>query len=418
MTIVRLAAENIKRLRAVTIAPDGNLVVLSGRNGQGKTSVLDAITYALAGKHSVCAEPIRRGEEAAEIVCDLGDLVVRRRFIAGGGTTLEVTSRDGLRYPSPQTVLDKLVGELTFDPLAFSRRAPAEQQEILRALIGLDFTADDKQHDLLYGERTLVNREHKAAEARLRAMPTAFADTPSVLVQAGDVAGDMQKANVVNSENDRERDALARAVRAIDERARRVEELRAELAKAETSHSSACEAHEALRVKVAAMVDVDTAPILQRMRDVDAINQRVRSNQARIEVDREVEAKRLRSEDLTNQIDAIKARKAEAIGAAAMPVPGLGLSDGGVTLNGLPLDQASAAEQLRVSVAIGLAMNPRLRVLLLRDASLLDQDSLRLVAEMAQAAGAQVWCEMVTDGSGVGIVIEDGMVKEQAGATA
>lgn len=418
MTIVRLEAENVKRLRAVTIAPDGNLVVLSGRNGQGKTSVLDAITYALAGERAVCSEPIRRGEEAAEIVCDLGDLVVRRRFITGGGTTLDVTSRDGLRYPSPQTVLNKLVGELTFDPLAFARQPAKDQLETLRGLLGLDFADQDKQHDLLYSERTLVNRELKAAEARLGAMAPAHPDTPSVLVNAGDVASEMQKAHAANSENDRTRDALARSIRAADERLKRVEELRGELAKAELSHRSACEASEELRAKVAAMVDVDVAPLLQRMQDVDRINQRVRANLQRAEVAKEVEAKKTRSEELSRQIDEIKQRKADAIAAAPMPVPGLGLADGGVTLNGLPLDQASAAEQLRVSVAIGLAMNPRLRVLLIRDASLLDQDSLKLVAEMAQAAGGQVWCEMVSDGIGVGIVIEDGMVKEAAEAKA
>jgi hypothetical protein len=101
-----------------------------------------------------------------------------------------------------------------------------------------------------------------------------------------------------------------------------------------------------------------------------------------------------------------------------MPVTGLGLSEDGVTLNGLPLDQASAAEQLRVSVAIGIAMNPRLRVLLLRDASLLDRDSLALLADMAKAAGAQVWLERVEDDSATAVVIEDGMVKEAAGAQA
>jgi hypothetical protein len=115
--------------------------------------------------------------------------------------------------------------------------------------------------------------------------------------------------------------------------------------------------------------------------------------------------------ELTQEIEAIDQKKADAIAAARMPVPGLGFgADGVVTLNGLPLDQASAAERLRVSVAIGLAMNPRLRVLLIRDASLLDRESMRQVAEMAKAAGAQLWVERVEVDDQTTVLIEDGQV--------
>jgi hypothetical protein len=92
-------------------------------------------------------------------------------------------------------------------------------------------------------------------------------------------------------------------------------------------------------------------------------------------------------------------------------VPGLALGESGPTFNGVPLSQASGAERLRVSVAIGLALNPRLRVLLVRDASLLDENSLRLVAEMAQDAGAQVWLERVGDGDPGAVIIADGQVQ-------
>jgi hypothetical protein len=76
----------------------------------------------------------------------------------------------------------------------------------------------------------------------------------------------------------------------------------------------------------------------------------------------------------------------------------------------VPLVQASAAQKLRVSVALGLAMNPRLKVLLVRDASLLDATSLALVAQMAADADAQVWLERVGDGDPTAVVIADGQV--------
>jgi len=418
LTIVRLTAENVKRLKAVEIAPDGNLVVLSGRNGQGKTSVLDAITYALGGKGAVCAEPIRRGQESAEIVCDLGDLVVKRRFTAGGGTTLEVTSREGLRFPSPQSMLDKLVGELTFDPLAFARQSAKDQVETLQRLLGLDFSEADREAELAYNERTLVNRELKAAEARLKAMPPMHAGTPKEPVNPGDLAGELQRANQHNSENERARHSVRRGADGIAAMEQNAQRLRAELQRVEAAIGAAIVEQQALEARVATLADIDTAPILQRMRDADAVNQRVRANQQRAEVEKEVAAKSAKSNELTDRIDEIQQWKSSEVASAKMPVAGLGLSYEGVTLNGLPLSQASAAEQLRVSVAIGIAMNPRLRVLLIRDASLLDKQSLALVAEMAKAANAQVWLERVEDDSATAVVIEDGMVREAAGAQA
>lgn len=397
LTIVKLTASNVKRLRAVTIAPDGNLVVLSGRNGQGKTTVLDCIEYAIGGKDAICAEPVRRGEDSAEIVCDLGDLVVRRRFVAGGGTSVEVTDKNGLRFPSPQKVLDELYGRLSFDPLAFARQAPKQQMETLRGLLGLDFSEIDRRHDALYDERTMVNRELKNAQARLQALPE-LPNTPAEPVSASDLVAEIQRAQARNAEVTRKRDRLA----AI--------EARATALKAELDALG----EEWKRISAEDLTAVDTAPLTQRLGEVEQINNRVRQNAQRAEVVREVDAKKAKSEELTRQIDAVKVGKAERIAAAKMPVTGLGFGDSGVALNGLPLEQASAAEQLRVSVAIGIAMNPRLRVLLVRDASLLDHDSMRLVAEMARDAGAQLWLERVETDDATTVVIEDGQVQEAA----
>jgi len=90
MKIVRMSAKNVKRLRAVEVSPDGNVIVVSGKNASGKTSLLDSIAYALGGKDVICKEPVRRGEQRAEIVCDLDEIVVRRTFTAEGGGSREV----------------------------------------------------------------------------------------------------------------------------------------------------------------------------------------------------------------------------------------------------------------------------------------------------------------------------------------
>jgi hypothetical protein len=166
---------------------------------------------------------------------------------------------------------------------------------------------------------------------------------------------------------------------------------------------------------VEALEDIDLAPLRERLAGLEATNRQVRENRVRAAAERDLEAKRAESATLTERIDRIVASKQEAIAAAPFPVEGLAFNaEGGVTFNGLPFDQASAAEQLRVSVAIGAALNPTLRVMLVRDASLLDAEALELMAQLADQYDTQLWLERV-EVDGATVVIEDGTV---AAATA
>ncbi len=148
-------------------------------------------------------------------------------------------------------------------------------------------------------------------------------------------------------------------------------------------------------MRVNALPRANMAEIEQRIADSETINANVRVNRRRAEVLSDAAKIKATADELTRQIEAIDAAKSHAMATATWPVPGLGFSDTGVTFQGLPLEQASSAEQLRVSVAIGLAFNPKLKILLIRDGSLLDPDSLAIVAKMASDAGGQVWLEVV-----------------------
>jgi hypothetical protein len=174
--IIGLKTENTKRIQAVSITPQGNVVVIGGKNGAGKSSVLDSIEWTLAGDPSA-KMPVRRGQERSRTVIEIGEpgkppeLVVKRVFTAAGGTSLVVTNADGAKQMSPQGILDKLQGRLTFDPLAFARQKPQQQAETMRALVGLDFAAHDAARDKLFEDRTAVNRHVKTLEAQLAGMP-------------------------------------------------------------------------------------------------------------------------------------------------------------------------------------------------------------------------------------------------------
>lgn len=409
MKIVRLQSSNVKRLRCVEIRPDGSLIIVGGKNGSGKSSCLDSVAYALAGKRAIPAEPIRRGETEAEIVVELDDLIVRRRFTAKG-SHLEVTSKDGVTQRSPQALLDRLVGELTFDPLAFSRQDPKTQLNTLEALVGLDLSDFDNRRESAYEERRSVNRDLKNAEARLQDTPH-HADAPEAEVSVAELAEELERRRATNQAN-REKNVLLGEARqeAADLRdeimtlEKRLATLRAEL-------EQRIEDGKALAAEVAALDDEDEQEIRERIAGAEDANRKVRENVAHAALGADQERLREESEHLSKKIAAIDTAKEKAVSDAAMPIDGLGLSESGVTLNGLPLEQAASSEQLRVSVAIGLALNPELRVLLVRDGSLLDEDSLRLVAEMAEAADAQVFVECVDPKDPSAIILEDGAIK-------
>jgi len=161
-------------------------------------------------------------------------------------------------------------------------------------------------------------------------------------------------------------------------------------------------------------VDRDTAEIETKIASAQAVNDRIRSRQERERCMSEWVAKTAESDKCSKRLAAIDAKKQRDMEAAQWPIPGLGFDDAGVTYNGLPFGQASSAEMLRVSVAIGAAFNPVLRVMLIRDGSLLDKDSLAAMTEIAKERDLQLWIERVGDGEECSVVIKDGHLRETA----
>jgi energy-coupling factor transporter ATP-binding protein EcfA2 len=398
--IISLRAENVKRLRAVEITPDGNTIVIAGRNGQGKSSVLDAIWMALAGAAGAkeTSKPIRDGEDKASVDLDLGDLVVRRRWTEAG-TTLEVTAPDGARYASPQTMLDSLIGRLTFDPLAFAQMDPRGQRAALLEVLDLKIDPDEiaRRRQGVYDHRRDVNRDGKRLVAQIEGLPLVPDGTPDDEVSAAEIAAELASAE----EAARDSAALEAAYATARQR---VADLEAQLADAGRQVVEIAAAQKKLPEPV------DPEPIRERLSAVDLVNANVRAKRDRNRLQVEATALREEWEKLTADIEAIDVERDEAIAAANMPVEGLSFDESGVIYNGVPFSQASSAEQLRVSVAVAMALNPKIRVIRITDGSLLDTENLALIEEMAGAHDFQVWIERVDETGTVGITIEDGQV--------
>lgn len=409
MHIIKLEAENIKRLHAVKIAPNGSLVQITGPNGAGKSSVLDAITYALGGKSMQPAKPLRRGTKHARVVINLGDkTLVRRVWDADGSSRLTVESKEGARFSSPQKLLDELVGELTFDPLAFSVMSAKDQAATLKRVAGLDFDHLDGKRVSLFEKRAEVNRDLKALKAQRDAIAEAEAEAPDEEVSVAVLSEQLTESLQDQSHNEQCRLEAERGLQDYESAECDLRQAERDL---ESAKQAATDAAENVRVRNKAidkLVDPNIAGIKQQIANAEGINRRVREQKQRHALTTQVTATEADAAKLSAQIDAIDTDKAQQLADASLPVEGLGVGDDGVTLNKLPFEQASSAEQLRVSIAMGIAINPKLRIMLIRDGSLLDPDNLALVAKMADEHDVQVWLERVADSEGVGVYIEDG----------
>lgn len=425
MKIVQLVAENVKRLKAVTITPDGNIVEITGRNGQGKSSVLDAIWWAVSGTSNIQAKPIRKGEEQASIRLDLGEIKVIRTFKAREDgthtTTLVVENGDGARYTSPQKMLDGLLGALSFDPLAFTRMDGKTQLETLKRFVaGVDFAGIEKASKEDFDKRTEVNRQIRS----LRAQAVALAippDAPSVRIDDAALVEELERAGEHNTDIERRRarrDEAAREVAGFENRAEiartKASELRAQAARLDEDVTAlttkAGELREKLDSAPALPEPIDTLALRQRIGDAGRVNALVVQREHRDRIDAQAKEAEAQADALTKAIEARTVAKREAIAKADLPVPGIGFGDDEILLDGIPFDQASSAEQLRTSVAIAMAANPKLRVIRVQDGSLLDEEAMRILAEMAAAADYQVWIEVVQSGRSAAVVIEDGAV--------
>jgi len=416
MKIIRLESENIKRLHAVEIKPDGSLIIIGGKNAQGKTSILDSIEYALAGGSSIPSKPIHKGEKKARIVVDLGQIIVTRTF-TDGSSKLVVSDKEGFPKSSPQALLDSLVGKLSFDPLAFSRMDAKGQLETLKNMVGIDFSKLDGEKEKIYQERTQINREVKSLQSQVQAIQK-YESVPKGEVSILDLVNEQEERIGRNRGNLDERNRLIYLEGQIFKSQTDLDDLREQIKKLREKWDRATNDHNVLKIqreeqleRVNSLEDVDTNSILIQISQSEEINQKVRSNLKRSELQFDLELRQQQVEKITRRLEEIESEKSNLIASSNLLIPNLTFNENGVLFNGLPLDQASSAELLIISSSIGLALNPKLKILLLRDGSLLDEDHLKTLAKWADQNDAQVWLETVSEGKECQVIIEDGRVK-------
>jgi DNA repair exonuclease SbcCD ATPase subunit len=432
MKVVGLQAQNVKALKSVSIEPgDENVVVIAGANGAGKSSVLDSIAYAIGGKRLCPPQPIRNGEASAEISVDLGELKVTRRWTQGG-TKIVVEDQDG-HCKSPQQVLDKMHDLLAFDLLSFLKLGPKDQCTKLLEVLGLGDKLDEI--DAKIGDAnqaaTSIKRDIEmhilnAKEEEANVLP----DTPDELVSMSHLTAEMDAAHkqIRDNEDDRrdvERkhgEGLREAKLDLLKLDVRIESLTKQLDEArqlridQANFVTDCEeAYKAAIERVAGLVDPDTMAISRKIEEADQMNISVRAKRAAATHLQQAGILESKLKAERQKLTSLRDERQDLLKNAKWPVDGMSVnSDGNLTLNSVPFVQASQAEQLRAAIGLAMSTNPDLRVVLLRDGSLLDDGSMQIVRDLAEQHDFQVWVERVGSDGPCTVLIEDGSVVSDA----
>lgn len=473
LRLVGLKAENIKKLKLVDVkfGKDQHVVKISGENEQGKTSLMDSVAWALGGadKFKDVSKPIREGADRAEVVVDLEDIKVRRVWTSDTKSYLSVENKDGAEYKSPQNMLDAMVGKLAFDPAAFAGMDSKKQLEVLLALvpIGIDLKAHAADRKKVFDERTLINRDKTDLEGQLKLMTEVPADIPDEEVSTATILAEQASAQAVKESNDAKRRAVDEENEAKRQKVRdhndlirsKLKNAAVEVSAFENAHASTSALVESLKKQLAdaesdlgmrasmlkdakhimnaltieassladpevmdlpgseflGLVDPDLTVFPAKLGKLEETNRMVRIKKKRAEIVTALDTKVKASAEKTLALEQMDNKKAEALKAAKMPIDGLTFDDEGIRYKSIPFNQCSSEEKLRVSLAMAIAMNPKLRLMFIRDGSLLDKKNRAVIESMAKEHDFLVLMEVVDEKGGPAVlVIEDGMVKEES----
>lgn len=423
MKLIRLEALDFKRLSAVAIDADTqNPIVLTGDNGQGKTSVLDAIMWALT--RSGVEKPIRNGAESATVALTLSDGSSRtytvRRKAKGANAYLDITAEDGSKMPSPQKFLDAMIGNLAFDPEAFTRLNAKQQAEALRQAVGLDTTDLDTAHKAAYAQRTEANRVKDIAEKAYKGCPV-VSNQP---LEPKDAAALVKQRDTLDADL-RMRDTAVDALEQCDERISQCQVHIKSLEEKLRTVREALAQHEEERVAYELSVTKRTEATKDHEERIAKLNEElagITEHNAKItEHNRQIEDRNTkhaayqtalkRATELDNEVKRIVSEKEQRIAAAKFPVPGLAIEDDTVMVNNVPFSDLNTAERIKISTLIAMAQNPQLKVIFVREGALVSRANLAVLADLAKEHEMQIFIEKFNEEpEDDSIHIEDGSV--------
>lgn len=402
MKINRLEIENVKRIKAVKVEPaQSGLTIIGGNNGQGKTSVLDSIAWALGGDRFRPSQPQRDGSVIPpylHIVMDNG-LVVERK---GKNSDLKVTDPSGKK--GGQQLLNEFVEQLALDLPRFMNASGKEKANVLLQIIGVgdQLASLELQEKELFNQRTAIGRIADQKKKYAKEQPF-YPGVPDDLVSASDLIRQQQEILAQNGENQRKRLRLHQ----LEQELQNVNDQMAALLEKQNQISSDIMI---ARTAAADLQDQSTKELEENINQIEEINRKVRANLDKEKAEEDAREYAKEYDQLTKKIDDVRNQKTDLLSGAELPLPDLSVSDGELIYRGQKWDNMSGAERLKVATAIVRKLNPKCGFVLLDKLEQMDLDTLREFGAWLEAEGLQAIATRVSTGDECSIVISDGYV--------
>ena len=384
--INELQLENVKRIKAVKLEPAQNgLTVIGGKNGQGKTSVIDSIAWALGGDKYRPSQPQRDGSVIPPILhIELSNgLIVERK---GKNSALKVIDPNGNKGGQ------QLLNEFALDLPKFMQGTSKEKAEILLQVIGVgeQLYEIENREKQLYNERTAIGRiadqKKKFAEEIVDypEAPKELISISELILKQQEIRSEDLKAQITNLQS----------------------QLDVVLSDLEIAQKSALDLH-----------DESTEELEQNIKNIEQINIKVRANMDKDKAEEEAKEYKDKYDELTTAISNVRKEKTNLLKNANLPLDGLSVEDGELTYKGFKWDNMSGAEQMKVSTAIVRKLNPDCGFVLLDKLEQMDTDTLKEFGEWLEKEGLQAIATRVSTGEECSIIIEDGYSSESSTAT-
>ena len=407
MKINKLEIENVKRVKAVKMEPSASgLTIIGGDNNQGKTSVLDAIAWALGGNSFRPSEAARQGSTIPpylHIVMSNG-LVVERK---GKNSDLKVTDPTGQK--AGQQLLDSFVEKLALDLPRFMEANDADKAKILLNIIGVgeQLRQLEDEEKKIYNDRTVVGRIADQKRKFAQEQPY-YPDAPKDIVSAADLIRQQQEILARNGEKQRlihEHDIILGQLSEAD---LAIERIKKELQAALTMKGE-------LEVKLKASertpheLEMESTEELERnIADVDEINRKVRANLDKDKAEEDAQTYAHQYADLTTKLEDVRQQKRALLDHADLPLPELTVSDGALLYKGQRWDNMSGSDRLIVATSIVRRLNPECGFVLMDKLEQMDLKTLKAFGAWLEEQGLQVIATRVSTGDECSIIIEDG----------
>lgn len=417
--ISSLELENVKRIKAVRLVPtEKGLTVIGGNNGQGKTSVLDAIAWGLGGDRYKPSSPERDGSAVPpriRIVLNNG-LVVER---TGKNSALKVTDPTGQR--GGQQLLNSFVEELALNLPKFMEASGKEKADTLLRIIGVGdqlYLLENKEKQL-YNQRLAIGRIADQKEKFAKEMPF-YDGVPQKPVSAFELIRRQQEILARNGENQRKRDALAditrRKQQTYDELTRleaQIRQLKEQEVKLFQMYNQYTEDEKAAQKTAQDLRDESTARLEEDLQNIEAINIKIRANLDKEKAEEDAKSYQEQYDSLSEEIEKTRQEKYELLHGARMPLEALSVEDGELTYRGKRWDGMSGSEQLKVSTAIVRELNPRCGFVLLDKLEQMDISTLQEFGAWLEKENLQAIATRVSTGGECSVIIEDGSTQAE-----